>query len=158
MPGKQASTSLLMLAKRLGRGESGETLDVLHVQRIGHGISARDDPGLLQLLASRHIPLELCPSSNLCTGVITEIESLSLRDILEQGIAVTINSDDPALFNTSLEREYARVVDAFSLTEGELVAMVESGIAQSFADEETKTQLRQRLQDESRISSGLREG
>jgi adenosine deaminase len=125
-----------------------QTVEVLEVERIGHGISARYDPALLELLGRRHIPLELCPTSNLRTGVIPDLESLTLRGMLAAGVPVSINSDDPALFNTSLEEEYARIVDAFSLTKHELVAIVESGITQSFADEEMKTRLRHRLKEE----------
>lgn len=122
-----------------------ETIAFLDVQRIGHGISARHDPALLDLLAKRSVALELCPTSNVCTGVIADIESLSLRTILDAGVPVSINSDDPALFDTSLEEEYARVVDSFDLTKDELVGLVESGITQSFADEETKARLRHQL-------------
>lgn len=126
-----------------------QTVDVLGVERIGHGISVRNDPALMELLATRYIPLELCPTSNLRTGVIPDLESLSLRGMMRAGVPFSLNSDDPALFNTSLEEEYARVVDAFDLTVDELVAIVESGITQSFADERTKATLRRRLQQAS---------
>jgi adenosine deaminase len=128
-----------------------ETLEHLHVERIGHGISARNDPALLELLATHSTALELCPTSNVCTGVLSDVDSLSLRRMLAAGVRVSINSDDPALFNTSIEEEYARVADAFDLTADELVTIVESGITQSFADDETKASLRHRLE---RASTG----
>jgi len=125
-----------------------QTFEHLQVERIGHGISARNDPALLELLAMRGIGLELCPTSNVRTGVVADVQSLSVREMLAAGVRVSINSDDPALFDTSLEEEYARIVDAFSLTKGELIAIVESSITQSFADEETKAGLRHRLKEE----------
>ena len=126
-----------------------QTVDVLGVERIGHGIGARSDPALLNLLGERHIALEHCPTSNLRTGVVPDLKSLSLRDLMRAGVPVSINSDDPALFNTSLEQEYARIVEAFDLTVEELIAIVESGITQSFAGERTKAMLRGQLRDAS---------
>lgn len=122
-----------------------ETITTLDVERVGHGISARHDPTLLDLLAKRSLALELFPTSNVCTGVIADIEALSLRTMLEAGVSVSINSDDPALFHTSLEAECARIVKTFDLATDELIALVESGITQSFAEEVTKANLRRRL-------------
>jgi len=124
-----------------------QTVDVLEAERIGHGISARHDPALLQLLGRRNIALELCPTSNLRTGIIPDLESLSLRQMLRADVPLSISSDDPALFNTTLEQEYARIVGAFRLTKDELMAIVRSSVTQSFADEETKARLRHRLDE-----------
>ena len=68
---------------------------------------------------------------------------------MRAGVPVSINSDDPALFNTSLEQEYARIVEAFDLTVEELITIVESGITQCFAGEQTKAMLRGQLRDAS---------
>lgn len=90
-----------------------DTLDLLKAERIGHGIHAIDDPALVKRLAREAIPLELCPTSNLSTGVVKDIEQHPLRRLYEAGVIVTISSDDPALFGTTLTDEYLLLATAF---------------------------------------------
>ncbi len=75
-------------------------------ERIGHGIRAIDDPLLVKHLRERRIPLEICLSSNLATGAAPDLKSHPLRRLYEAGVALTLNTDDPALFNTTLSREF----------------------------------------------------
>ena len=75
-------------------------------QRIGHGVRAVEDPELMDYLREKQIPLEVCPSSNICLKVFPSFEEHSLPQLLEHGLYITINSDDPPMFNTTLTYEY----------------------------------------------------
>jgi adenosine deaminase len=81
-------------------------ITVADSQRIGHGVRAIEDNHLMEYLRDRQIPLEVCPSSNVCLKVFPSLSEHSLPQLLEQGLYVTINSDDPPMFNTTLTREY----------------------------------------------------
>jgi adenosine deaminase len=81
-------------------------IKVADSQRIGHGVRAVEDPQLMVYLRDERIPLEVCPSSNICLKVFPSIEEHSLPQLLDHGLVLTINSDDPPMFNTSLTNEY----------------------------------------------------
>jgi len=87
----------------------------LGARRIGHGIRAVDDPELLACLRERDITLELCPTSNLHLGLAPSLDALPVRRLMDAGVPVTINSDDPLLLGTDISRELHRVAAAFSL-------------------------------------------
>jgi aminodeoxyfutalosine deaminase len=117
-----------------------EAVEYLGVERIGHGIAAIHDPGLLDLLAARRIALEVCPASNLRTGALSKqlgIAAPSLRQhplpqLLRHGIPVVLSTDDPAMFNTSLQQEYAHAHE-MGLTELELKQLVANSFDFSFS-------------------------
>jgi adenosine deaminase len=83
-------------------------LRVLEAKRIGHGVRCLDDPDLVGFLRERQTPLEVCPTSNVCLGVAPSLAEHPLPRLIEEGLYVTINSDDPPMFNTSLTDEYLR--------------------------------------------------
>ncbi len=83
-----------------------ESLDFLGVERIGHGVRAVDNAGLVERLVRDRIPLELCPTSNVCTGVVSSFADHPFRTLDEAGVLVTVNSDDPPLFGTTLTDEF----------------------------------------------------
>ncbi|MDQ3694854.1 MAG: adenosine deaminase [Chloroflexota bacterium] len=90
-----------------------DSLDLLKAERIGHGIRAIDEPILVARLARERIPLEICPTSNLRTGVVKSLADHPLRRLDEAGVIVTVNSDDPPFFGTTLTDEYRLLATSF---------------------------------------------
>src|SRR5262249_32669473 len=86
-------------------------LEVLHAQRIGHGVRCLEDARLVEYLRSHQIPLEVCPTSNVCLGVAPSLAEHPLPHLLAEGLYVTLNSDDPPMFNTTLTNEYQRAAE-----------------------------------------------
>jgi aminodeoxyfutalosine deaminase len=118
-----------------------DAVELLGAERIGHGTSAARDAATLQLLAERQIPVEVCLTSNLATGVIGTIEEHPLLQFLEAGVRVTLNSDDPAMFATSLEEEMKIAARHFGLSCEDLVQLAENAIRGAFLAEEDRAAL-----------------
>jgi aminodeoxyfutalosine deaminase len=91
-------------------------------ERIGHGIASAQDPALLAKLCESNVPLEVCISSNVCTGVVSSLEAHPVRKLYDAGVPVTINTDDPAFFRTTLTREYEIAERKFGLPADEMAA------------------------------------
>ena len=87
----------------------------LGADRIGHGIRAAEDPELMRRLRDDDIPLEVCITSNVCTGAVPSLDEHPVRKLYDAGVPITINTDDPALFRTSLHNEYAIARDRFGI-------------------------------------------
>jgi adenosine deaminase len=119
-------------------------VEVLGAERIGHGIRALEDPAVVKMLAQRRIPLEVCPTSNMLTGVAQRDEPHPLVELDAAGCIVTIDADDPALFGTTIVDEYAYVADILGL--GTLLRFAANGIDASFAAPERKAALHRRLE------------
>ena len=98
-------------------------LNVLGAQRLGHGVRCLEDPLLIEHLREQQIPLEVCPTSNVCLGVAASFAEHPLPRLLAEGLYVTLNSDDPPMFNTTLTNEYAQAAEAFGLGVNELTAL-----------------------------------
>jgi len=131
----------LVHAGEVGRPEKiREAIDVLGAERIGHGLAAIHDPALMDLLAEHRIPLEVCPGSNLKTGALAlqlqeeavRIENHPLPKFLRHGIPVVLSTDDPAMFHTTLVREYENAA-RMGLHEDELARVVEMGFQYTFS-------------------------
>jgi adenosine deaminase len=117
----------------------------LHACRIGHGVRCLEDPALVAELRQRQIPLEVCPTSNLCLKVTPRIEDHPLPRLLAEGLYVTLNSDDPAMFNTSLTQEYLLAARVFGLGKEEILALVRNAARASLLPEDQKKQLFDRM-------------
>ncbi|MBZ5513882.1 MAG: adenosine deaminase, partial [Acidobacteriia bacterium] len=118
-----------------------QAVELLGAERIGHGLTAIQDPEVLALLRDRGIPLEVCPTSNVATGLIARFEDHPLPRFIKSGLRVTLNSDDPAMFGTSLQQEFVRAARAFSLSRQQVVNLCENAIRYSFLPEDEKAQL-----------------
>ncbi len=115
-------------------------------ERIGHGLSAIQDPDLMEVLAERQIPVEICVTSNLKTGCCARVEDHPLRRYFDSGIMVTLNSDDPALFGADLEDEYRLAAGRFGFTEEHLRELAANSIEASFLPPERKVALLRRIE------------
>jgi adenine deaminase len=109
-----------------------EALDVLEVLRIDHGVRCEEDEELMERLAQERIPLTMCPLSNVKLRVFDDLESHNLRRLLQRGLCVTVNSDDPAYFGGYLLENYVAVQEALGLTEAELALLARNSIEASF--------------------------
>ncbi len=107
-------------------------VELLGAERIGHGIAAIRDASVLCLLRERQIPLEVCLTSNLATGVVSRIEEHPLPWLLEEGLVVTLNSDDPGLFGTTLEQEFDLAMRSYQLRPQDAARLCENAIRASF--------------------------
>lgn len=118
------------------------TLNLLKAQRIGHGISAIQDEKLMDYLKEKHIPMEICPTSNLFTRkFVSEIENHPVREFFNKGLNVTLNSDDPTLFNSELTEEYILLYDNKIFTDEELFEIMKNTIFSSFLPEKEKQRI-----------------
>jgi adenosine deaminase len=115
----------------------------LGAERIRHGVRSVEDQALVAYLRDQQIPLEVCPTSNLCLGVYTSYEEHPIRWLWEQGVYVTVNSDDPPMFNTDLVNEYQMLADHLDFTTGELEQMSLSALRASYLPAERKAALEQ---------------
>jgi adenosine deaminase len=118
-----------------------EALDLLKVERIDHGVRCEDDPALVERLAREHIPLTVCPLSNLKLCVVRSLADHNFARLLRRGVAVTINSDDPAYFGGYIADNYRATAAALELTAGELVAVAENAVRASFLPATAKASL-----------------
>lgn len=123
-------------------------LRLLHADRIGHGVRCLEDANLVAELRERQTPLEVCPISNICLGVAPSIAAHPLPRLLDAGLYVTINSDDPAMFNTSLTGEYLAIAPAFGLGYSDVERLVLNGVNASLLPAKQRAQMAGQFQAE----------
>lgn len=109
-----------------------DALNELGAERIGHGTSAVQDPELVRHLAERQIPLEVSLTSNLATRAVTDLAEHPIRTLVEQGVVVTLNSDDPPMFGTTLTREYELAAELLDLDEAGAAELARTAVRCSF--------------------------
>ena len=112
----------------------------LRAERIGHGLTAWQDLELVEELATRQIPVEICLTSNLRTGCCQTLAEHPVRNYFDHGVMVTLNTDDPAMFRTSLAREYELAQDTFAFTDEHLRELARNSFEASFLPAEKKLQ------------------
>ncbi|MBO9192596.1 adenosine deaminase [Rhizobium sp. 16-449-1b] len=122
-----------------------DALDAVRPARIGHGVRAIEDADLVKRLADLGTVLEVCPGSNIALKVFPDFQSHPLRALKDEGVRVTISSDDPPFFHTSLEREYELASSVFGFSDAEIDAITRTGIEAAFVDEATRSELLARL-------------
>jgi adenosine deaminase len=118
-----------------------EALDLLHVERVDHGVRCEEDAALVDRLVRDQIPLTVCPLSNLKLCVVKDLRQHNFARLLRRGVAVTINSDDPAYFGGYIGENYRATAEAVGLTADELVTVAENAARASFLPAQTKTAL-----------------
>jgi aminodeoxyfutalosine deaminase len=118
-----------------------DALNDLGAERIGHGTSAVQDPELVRHLAERRIPLEVAPTSNVATRAVPSLEAHPLKQMVDAGLLVTINSDDPPMFSTDLNTEYAVAGRLLGLDESGLAELARNAVRASFRSEAGKAAL-----------------
>ena len=150
------------LARRLGvpfeihAGEADGASSVwsaleLGAARIGHGVRGAEDPLLLKQLSDNQVPLMLCPTSNVQTCVFADVADMPVRALMDAGVKITINTDDPSIEGTDLRSEWKKIINAFRLTPGEVEGIMLNCVDASFASAELKAALR------SKVSAGFRD-
>ena len=118
-----------------------EALDVLKARRIDHGVAAIEDPALQKRLADDGIPLTMCPLSNLELQVTPDLAQHPLKQLLDAGLVVTVNSDDPAYFGGYLLQNYVAVQQALGLSHADLAQLARNSITASLLPPERKAEL-----------------
>ena len=130
-----ARSAGLRLTAHAGEGTGPESVWAalrLGAERIGHGIASAGDPDLLRHLRERDIPLEICITSNLVTGVVTRVEAHPVRQLYDAGVPIVLNTDDPGMFGCSLSGEYALAARHFGFTPDELARLARNSFRYAF--------------------------
>lgn len=123
----------------------GDALDHVRPSRISHGVRAIEDADLVKRLADEGVVLEVCPGSNIALGVFPDFQRHPLRALHEAGVRVTLNSDDPPFFHTSLAREYEIASSVMGFSDEDIIGMTRTAIEAAFVDEPTRQRLLLRL-------------
>jgi adenosine deaminase len=124
-------------------------IEVAAPARIGHGVRAIEDPNLLEYLHRTGLPLEVCPTSNICLGVFPSLAEHCLPKLLDLGLRVSINSDDPPMFNTTLTDEYLACTRTYSWERATLRELARGAVDMSLLPLSERLELRKRFQVES---------
>jgi aminodeoxyfutalosine deaminase len=115
------------------------------VERIGHGLSIARDRELIEVLAHKQVPIEVCLSSNVRTGACPELREHPVKKLFDEGLMITLNTDDPSMFQTSLGKEYALAQQEFGFTEDQLRELARNSIEASFLPVEKKLPFLQKV-------------
>ncbi len=125
-----------------------EAVQDLGVERIGHGVRAIEDLALVDDLAEKGIVLEVCPGSNVVLGVYPRLEAHPIEKLRERGVKVTISTDDPPFFHTTMSREYEALHATFAWNEEDFSALNRVAAEAAFCDEDTRARILKRIAGE----------
>lgn len=144
---REAGLRLTTHAGEWGGAQSiRDALDDLRVERIGHGVRAIEDDALVDHLAEREIILEVCPGSNIALGLYPSWQEHPIERLRERGVKVTISTDDPPFFHTTMTREYDRLADAFGWNEDSFRDFNIVAAQAAFCDAETRARVLEKLE------------
>lgn len=124
-----------------------EAIDLLEAERIDHGVRSIDDPTLMEELCDREIPLTVCPLSNLKLKVVKKLEELPVKIFLDNGIRVTLNSDDPAYFGGYINENYLQTAEALGLSKNDIFTLARNSFMASFITEPERSRFLEKLHD-----------
>jgi aminodeoxyfutalosine deaminase len=145
----EARNSGLRLTAHAGESAGPESIwGAINIgaERIGHGLTAIGDPELMAILAERQIPVEICITSNVRTGCCHPLTAHPVRSYFDRGLMITLNSDDPAMFGSDLEEEYALARNEFGFTDEHLRELAANSIEASFLSADRKVELLRRIE------------
>ena len=145
---KKAADQGLRLTAHAGETTGPESVwSALNIgaERIGHGLSIAQDPELVEVLAHKQVPVEICLSSNLRTGVCAGFSEHPVKSFFDEGLMVTLNTDDPAMFQTSLNREYQMAMEQFGFSREQLREIARNSFEASFLPVEKKLRFLQQV-------------
>lgn len=134
-------------------GEEGDisyiedALDLLHIERIDHGVQAINSETLMKRLKEEQIPLTVCPNSNIELKVFENYKQHNIKQLLDYGLNVTVNSDDPAYFKGYMNQNFFNLVDNITLTKEDIVKLVKNSFNSSFIDEKLKQEYIKRVDE-----------
>ncbi|MBV2358713.1 adenosine deaminase [Thalassococcus sp. CAU 1522] len=128
-----------------GPSEVREAVEDLGVERIGHGVRAVGDPAVVEMLAERGIVLETCPGSNVVLGVYPRLADHPVQRLREAGVKVTVSTDDPPFFHTTMRREYETLARTFGWDEADFLDITRTALDAAFCDDATRETLKKRL-------------
>ena len=138
---REAGIPLIIHAGEAAGAESVREAIENGAVRIGHGVRSIEDPEVIKMLVDRNITLELCPTSNLNTGIFRTYKDYPLRRLMEAGVCVCLNTDNMTVSSTTLREEWQHMLDAFRLSEQEIKRIVRNSIEASFAPADLKQEL-----------------
>ena len=122
-----------------------QAIDLLKVQRIDHGVACLQDPLLMAELAHTRLPLTVCPLSNLKLCVVNDLRDHPLKKMLDAGLCVTVNSDDPAYFGGYMNTNFVQTVEALSLSREDVITLASNSFEAAFAGPEQRQAWKQAL-------------
>lgn len=144
---KEAGLQLTTHAGEFGGPESvWDAIKDLNVERIGHGVRSIEDPELVKELVARQITLEVCPGSNVVLGLFPDFASHPIQKLRDAGVKVTVSTDDPPFFHTTMRREYEELSEAFGWDESDFRALNQTALDAAFCDADTKAKVAKRLE------------
>ena len=120
-------------------------LNALQVERIGHAARAIDDQALISYLKEKQVPLEMCPLSNIRTSVVQDYDMHPVKQFFDEGLLVTVNTDDPQMFNNSLAEEYRMLITHHSFSVQDVQQVIMNAARSAWLDENEKTSLLAKL-------------
>ena len=142
---KEAGVPFTIHAGEADGAESVKDALDFGASRIGHGVRIYEDESVVDDIIRKNIPLEMCPTSNRQTHAVEDMSTYPIMEYLEKGICVTVNTDDPAIEGTSIDKEFEYLREKFGLTDGQEKKILENSVKAAFTTDEVKSELRSRL-------------